>query len=253
MNALLEVDGAVKRYGAVEALRGVDLRVAEGKVHAICGDNGAGKSTLIKLIAGVETIDSGTMRLRGEDLRPASPTDSLHAGIATIHQDLAVAPRMSIAQNIFMGSEIVRRVVGFSILDKAEMRRQSLSHMASLNVPLTDMDAPVDDLSGGQRQAVALCRALRWNAEVVIMDEPTAALGVRETETVLDLIRSLRDSGKTVLLISHNMADVVAVADAISILRNGRNQADLEGGSVSADDLAHLILSGAGTEVDIQT
>ena len=233
-----------KNYGAVEALRGVDLEVLPGEVHAVCGDNGAGKSTLIKVLAGVEAPDRGDIQIDGNARRFESPTAALEAGVATIHQDLAVAPRMSIYQNVFMGAELTKRVLGVPILDKAKMRQQSLKFMSQLNKSITDMNIKVEDLSGGQRQAVAICRALRWNADIVILDEPTAALGVRETEQVLDLIRSLKDAGKTIILISHSMKDVVAVADRVTILRNGENQIHLETEDLTADQMSHYILSG---------
>ena len=244
MPAKIAATDIVKNYGAVEALRGVDLDVQAGEVHAVCGDNGAGKSTLIKVLAGVETPDSGEIRIDGEARRFDSPTSALEAGVATIHQDLAVAPRMAIYQNIFMGAELTKRVLGVQVLDKAEMRRQSLHFMAQLNKSITDMNIKVEDLSGGQRQAVAICRALRWNADIVILDEPTALLGVRETEHVLDLIRSLKAAGKTIVLISHSMKDVVAVADRVTILRNGENQIRLETEDLTADHMSHYILSG---------
>ena len=238
-----------KKYGAVEALRGVNIDVQEGEVHAICGDNGAGKSTLIKVLAGVETPDKGVIVIDDHPCQFANPTDALRTGVATIHQDLAVAPRMSIFQNIFMGAELTKRFLGIPYLDKKAMRQDALKYMSQLNKSITDMDTKVDELSGGQRQAVAICRALRWNADIVILDEPTAALGVRETEQVLELIRSLKQAGKTVILISHSMKDVIAVADRVSILRHGENQIDLEMTGLTADDLSHYILSGDTRQV----
>lgn len=238
-----------KNYGAVEALRGVSIEIEEGEVHAICGDNGAGKSTLIKILAGVEEPDRGDLVVNGQQCHFDTPTASLKAGVATIHQDLAVAPRMSIYQNIFMGAEITKKLLGIPFLDKAKMRDDAVGYMSQLNKSITDMDKKVEDLSGGQRQAVAICRALRWNADVVILDEPTAALGVRETEQVLDLIRSLKAGGKTVILISHSMKDVIAVADRVTILRTGENQIKLETNELTADRLSHYILSGEVEEV----
>lgn len=233
-----------KNYGAVEALRGVSVEVHEGEIHAICGDNGAGKSTLIKILAGVEQPDQGTILVDGAERHFNTPNASLRAGLATIHQDLAVAQDMSIYQNIFMGAELTRRVLGLRLLDKRRMRREAIGYMSQLNGTITDMNAKVNALSGGQRQAVAICRALRWNANVVILDEPTAALGVRETEQVLELVRSLKENGKTVILISHAMKEVAAVADRVTILRTGKVQITLEGGSLTADNLSHYILSG---------
>ena len=244
MTAVLSVEGAMKTFGAVEALRGVDLSVARGEIHAICGDNGAGKSTLIKLISGVEQPDAGTIRLRGEAIAFTSPQQALETGIATIYQDLGLAPRMAIYENVFMGSELERRILGLKFLDKCAMRRESRAYLGRLGIDLTNMDAPVQDLSGGQRQAVAICRALRWNADVIVMDEPTAALGVRETEHVLDLIRMLKRRGATLIVVSHNMNDVTAVADRATILRSGRTQAELALDGVTPDALSRLILSG---------
>ncbi len=244
MSAILSVSGAKKSYGAVEALRGADLSIERGEVHAICGDNGAGKSTLIKLISGVETPDSGTIEVRGQAVSFSNPHDALAAGIATIHQDLGLAPRMTIAQNIFMGSEIEKRVLGVRVLDRKAMADAARGFLSQLNSSLTDMNAPVENLSGGQRQAVAICRALRWKAEIIIMDEPTAALGVRETEQVLKLIRQLRQNGVTVILISHNMNDVVALADRVTILRAGRTVAALETQGLTPESLTQSILSG---------
>lgn len=238
-----------KNYGAVEALRGVSIDIHEGEVHAICGDNGAGKSTLIKVLAGVEMPDRGEVVIDGAPCRFTTPTESLKAGLATIHQDLAVAARMSIYENIFMGAELTKNVLGIRMLDKKKMRQDAAGYMSQLNKSITDMNIKVEELSGGQRQAVAICRALRWNANIVILDEPTAALGVRETEQVLELVRSLKQSGKTVILISHSMKDVVAVADRVSILRNGQNQIDLLAADLSADRLSHYILSGEVEQV----
>ena len=244
MAAILSVEGAVKTFGAVEALRGADLGVTRGEIHAICGDNGAGKSTLIKLISGVEQPDAGIIRLRGEAIAFTSPQQALEAGIATIYQDLGLAPRMTIYQNIFMGSELERRLLGLMWLDKRAMRNESRAYLDRLGIGLTNVDTPVEELSGGQRQAVAICRALRWNADVIVMDEPTAALGVRETEHVLDLIRMLKQRGATVIVVSHNMNHVAAIADRATILRSGRTQADVSLDGVTPDALSRLILSG---------
>lgn len=244
MTTKVEVRGIYKNYGAVEALRGVDVTVREGEIHAICGDNGAGKSTLIKILSGVETPDKGELKIDSRPCRFETPNEALTSGLATIHQDLAVAPRMTIYQNIFMGAELTRSVMGIRLLDKKKMREKSLGYMSQLNKSITDMNTEVEALSGGQRQAVAICRALHWNAGIVILDEPTAALGVRETEQVLELIRSLKASGKTVILISHSMKDVVATADRVTILRQGKTQLSMDTEGLDADRLAHYILSG---------
>ena len=238
-----------KSYGAVRALDGVDLDVHAGEVLAICGDNGAGKSTLIKIMSGAEAPSGGTMSLRGRDVLFGSPHDALMQGVATIYQDLALALRLSIAANVFMGAELTRPVVVpfLRVLDRKQMAADAKGYLARLSVAIDDMTRPVERLSGGQRQAVAIARALRWNAEVIIMDEPTAALGVKETGQVLDLIRRLKADGHTVILISHNMRDVTALASRVAVLKAGRKVYDMPLDGVTADDLGRMILSAPAT------
>jgi simple sugar transport system ATP-binding protein len=246
MDIALETRGLTKSYGAVQALRGVDFTARRGQVTALCGDNGAGKSTLIRVLSGAHEPSDGEVLLSGKPVRFSGPHDALRQGIATIYQDLAVAPTMSIWQNIFMGAERVRALFpGVRILDKRAMREKAAALLASLNQNITDMDRPVSELSGGQRQAVAIARALLWQARIIIMDEPTAALGVKETAEVLALIGRLKDAGATVILISHNMEDVVAVADHVVILKSGRKVAESETGGLSAHTLGQAILAGA--------
>ncbi len=245
MTTLLRLEGLGKSYGAVAALKGVDLDIAAGEVVAICGDNGAGKSTLIRIVSGAHRPSAGTLALDGRAVTFASPRAALEAGIATIYQDLALAPRLPIWQNIFIGAELTRRIVpGLRILDKSSMRAASRDYLARLKIDIADTDRPVELLSGGQRQAVAIARALRWNARIVIMDEPTAALGVAESRQVLDLIRALQRGGTTVILVSHNMADIIGVASRVAVLKNGGKIADLPVEGLSADDLAHLVMTG---------
>ena len=243
---VLSLRAISKRYGAVEAVRDVDLDVFSGEVLAICGDNGAGKSSLIKVISGAEEPTGGIISLRGAEVTFRSPQDALRQGVATIYQDLALAPRLSIAQNVFMGAELTKPLglPFIRVLDKARMAAHSRGFLARLSIPIEDMDRPVERLSGGQRQAVAISRALRWDASIIIMDEPTAALGVRETAQVLDLVRHLKAEGRTVILISHNMRDVVALADRVAVLGAGRKYADRPVAGLSADDLSHLIMRG---------
>ncbi|MGL4441812.1 MAG: ATP-binding cassette domain-containing protein [Bosea sp. (in: a-proteobacteria)] len=244
---LLSLSGIGKTYGAVTAVRNVDLDIHGGEVVAICGDNGAGKSSLIKIISGAEEPTSGSMRMSGQPVRFASPHDALSRGVATIYQDLALAPRLSIAANVFMGAELTRSLglPLLKVLDKRRMRDEAKGYLARLGVLIDDMNRPVERLSGGQRQAVAIARALRWNAGIIIMDEPTAALGVRETAQVLDLIRTLKADGRTIILISHNMRDVVALADRVVIMAAGAKHIDQAIGSLRADDLTHMIMSGS--------
>jgi simple sugar transport system ATP-binding protein len=238
--SLLSLRGVSKHYGAVEALSGADLDVATGDVLGICGDNGAGKSTLIRIISGAQEPSAGEVTVRGQRMRFRSPHDAHAAGIATIYQDLALAPRLAIWKNVFLGAELTR----FGLLDKARMRRDATSYMARLGITVADPDKPVENLSGGQRQAVAISRALRLNAELIVMDEPTAALGVKETAQVLDLIRRLKADGKTVILVSHNMADVVAVATRVAIFKSGRKVIDRVTAGLDADALAHMVMTG---------
>jgi ABC-type sugar transport system ATPase subunit len=242
---ILSLRGIGKNYGAVVAVREVNLDIFEGDVVAICGDNGAGKSSLIKIVSGAEEPTSGAMTLRGKPVRFASPHDALTQGVATIYQDLALAPRLSITANVFMGSELTRPVVlpFIRMLDKKRMRTEAQRYLSQLSISVTDMNRPVERLSGGQRQAVAISRALRWNADIIIMDEPTAALGVKETALVLDLIRKLKAAGRTIILISHNMRDVVALADRVVIMGAGRKVHDRPLGTLTPDDLTHLIMS----------
>ena len=237
---LLSLRGIGKQYGAVEALARIDLDIAAGDVLGVCGDNGAGKSTLIRIISGAQAPSRGTMTFRGAVASFRAPDDAYTAGIATIYQDLALSPRLAIWKNMFLGAELTR----FGLLDKARMRRDAASYMGRLGIALTDMDIAVENLSGGQRQAVAISRALRWNAELIVMDEPTAALGVKETAQVLDLIRRLKADGKTIILVSHNMADVVAVATRVAIFKSGRKVIDRAIAGLDADGLAHRVMTG---------
>jgi ABC-type sugar transport system ATPase subunit len=242
---VLELVGLAKHYGAVKALQGVDLQAYAGEVLAICGDNGAGKSTLIKVVSGAHASSAGSMRLFGRDVRWSSPHDALASGVATIYQDLALAGRLSVWQNIFIGSERRRKIFpGFALLDKKTMRAEAVRYLKRLNQNIDDVDRPVIDFSGGQRQAVAIARALRWKARLVIMDEPTAALGVKETAEVLALIGHLKAEGVTVLLISHNMEDVINVADRVVILKSGQVVAQGATAGLAPAQLAQAVMTG---------
>ena len=225
---LLEARGLVKRFGHVTALAGADFDLLPGEISAIIGDNGAGKSTLIKALSGALQPDAGEIRLDGQRASFRTPRDARHAGIETVYQDLAVAPALDIAANIFLGRE-QRRHGAFGrllrLLDKRAMRRESRRHFDELGIRLQSITVPVESLSGGQRQGVAVARAAAWARRLVIMDEPTAALGVKETGQVLDLIRRVRDRGLPVVLISHDMPHVFDLADRIHIMRLGRRVA----------------------------
>jgi fructose transport system ATP-binding protein len=225
---VFEARGVVKRYGHVTALDRCDFELRAGEVLAVIGDNGAGKSTLIKVLSGATSPDEGELFLDGQPVRMHNPLDARRHGIETVYQDLAVAPALDIASNLFLGREVRRRgpLGGWlRMLDKRAMRREAERHMSELKIGLRSSTQPVEDLSGGQRQGVAVARAAAFARRLVIMDEPTAALGVRESGQVLDLIRRIRDRGLPVLLISHNMPHVFEVADRIHIQRLGRRVA----------------------------
>ena len=225
---ILEARGLVKRFGQVVALDGADFELYPGEIVAIIGDNGAGKSTLIKSLSGALQPDDGEIRLDGERVRFRSPGDARNAGIETVYQDLAVAPSLDIASNIFLGREARwRGPLGFGLrlLDKRRMRREAAQHFAELEIGVQSITQAVETLSGGQRQGVAVARAAKWARRLAIMDEPTAALGVRETRQVLDLIQRVRERGLPVILISHDMPHVFELADRILIMRLGRRVA----------------------------
>ena len=225
---ILEARGLVKRFGQVVALDGADFELYPGEIVAIIGDNGAGKSTLIKSLSGALQPDDGEIRLDGKRVRFRSPGDARSAGIETVYQDLAVAPSLDIASNIFLGREARwRGPLGFGLrlLDKRRMRREAARHFAELEIGVQSITQPVETLSGGQRQGVAVARAAKWARRLAIMDEPTAALGVRETRQVLDLIQRVRERGLPVILISHDMPHVFELADRILIMRLGKRVA----------------------------
>jgi fructose transport system ATP-binding protein len=225
---ILEARGLVKRFGQVVALDGADFELYPGEIVALIGDNGAGKSTLIKALSGALQPDDGEIRLDGERVRFRSPGDARRAGIETVYQDLAVAPSLDIASNIFLGREVRWRGpfgLGLRLLDKRRMRREAAGHFAELEIGVQSITQPVETLSGGQRQGVAVARAAKWARRLAIMDEPTAALGVRETRQVLDLIQRVRKRGLPVILISHDMPHVFELADRILIMRLGRRVA----------------------------
>jgi simple sugar transport system ATP-binding protein len=222
---LLEARGLVKNYGSVRALDGASFTAYPGEVVALIGDNGAGKSTLVKTLSGVIRPDSGQILVAGKPVSFSSPTDARAHGVETVYQDLALAPDLDAAANLHLGREIYRWWPPLHILNKAEMRRRAVTAFADLGVQLPDVTAPVGTLSGGQRQSVAVARAVAYASQIIFMDEPTAALGVVQRERVLDNIRRVRDRGITVVLISHNMPEVLAVADRVEVLRMGRRVA----------------------------
>jgi len=244
---VLEATGLVKRYGHVTALDGMDFELLAGEILAIVGDNGAGKSTLIKTLSGAVTPDAGEMWLDGRPVRFRSPIDARRAGVECCYQDLAMAPAMNIAENFFLGCELRRPgVLGdwLRMLDRKKMIEFAAARLADLNVRIQSMTQAVETLSGGQRQCIAVARAAAFARHVVILDEPTAALGVKESAAVLDLIQRVRDSGLPVVLISHNMPHVFAIADRIHVARLGRRAAVMNPRNISMND-AVAVMTGA--------
>ena len=244
---VMQAKGLVKRYGHVTALDGTDFELRAGEILAVIGDNGAGKSSLIKALSGATIPDEGEILLDGKTIHFKSPIDARRAGIETVYQDLAVAAAMSISENLFLGRELRRP--GFlgnwlRMLDKKKMLQESIARMQELKVGIRSMTQPVETLSGGQRPCVAVGRAAAFAQHVVIMDEPTAALGVKEGNMVLDLIRRVRDRGLPVVLISHNMPHVFEVADRIHVARLGKRAAVLNPKKISMSDTV-AVMTGA--------
>ena len=234
---LLEARGLVKRYGNVLALDGANFSAYPGEVVALIGDNGAGKSTLVKTLSGVTRPDAGQILVEGSPVSLGSPLDARRHGIETVYQDLALAPDLDAAANLHLGREIYRWFKPLHVLDKAEMRRRAVAAFADLGIHLPDVSAPVGTMSGGQRQSVAVARAVAYASRIIFMDEPTAALGVVQRERVLENIRRVRDRGITVVLISHNMPEVLAVSDRVEVLRMGRRVARFTTSETTVDQL----------------
>jgi D-xylose transport system ATP-binding protein len=244
---ILALEGVSKSFGPVQALEGVDFGVRSGEVVALVGDNGAGKSTLVKVIAGIHPADSGRILFEGRPVTISGPPDATDLGIATVYQDLALCDNLDVVENLYLGREELASGAGelLRALDEIEMEQRAHELLSNLAVTITDVRAEVGTMSGGQRQQVAIARSLLGEPKVVILDEPTAALGVRQTAQVLELIKRLRDQGHGVVVISHNLADVFAVADRVFVLRLGKKAGDFEAGEVSQEDVVAAI-TGAG-------
>ncbi|GAA2237117.1 ATP-binding cassette domain-containing protein [Streptomyces indiaensis] len=234
---VLALRGVSKRFGAVQALTDVELEVHAGEVVALVGDNGAGKSTLVKTIAGVHPIDEGLIEWDGRSVQINKPHDAQNLGIATVYQDLALCDNIDVVGNLYLGREIRKR----GVLDEVEMERRSRELLDTLSIRIPSVRIPIASLSGGQRQTVAIARSMLGEPKLVILDEPTAALGVEQTAQVLDLVERLRERGHAVILISHNMADVKAVADKVAVLRLGRNNGVFEVKSTSQEEIISAI------------
>jgi D-xylose transport system ATP-binding protein len=242
---LLELRGVNKSFGPVQVLTDVDLTVRSGRVTALVGDNGAGKSTLIKGIAGIHAFDRGDYVFEGQPVTVHNPKQANALGIEVVYQDLALCDNLDIVENLYLG----REVLSTGVLDEIAMEQRAAATLAGLSVrTVKSVRQKVASLSGGQRQTVAIARAVLWNSKLVILDEPTAALGVAQTEQVLGLVRRLADRGLAVLLISHNMNDVLAVADDIAVLYLGRLTAQVEAKDVSHSEVVQLITGGTLVE-----
>ncbi|MDK4723695.1 ATP-binding cassette domain-containing protein [Rhizobium sp. CNPSo 3968] len=245
---LVRAAGIGKRFGGLTALADVNVDIHAGEVLALLGDNGAGKSTFVKVLAGAHAPTSGELLIEGKPVRFSSPKDAATAGIATIFQELALSENLSIAENVFLGRELKRSVLGIPFLRRREMRQRVDNLIDELDAHISDPNAAVGSLSGGQRQAVAICRALNLNAKLVIMDEPTAALAVAETRKVLSLTRKLAERGCAVVIISHNISDVFEVADRMVVFRRGRKVAERRRDATDPEEIVSLI-TGAHPDV----
>src|SRR4051812_34547043 len=237
---VLSLEGVRKSFGAVQALEGVDFSVRPREVVALVGDNGAGKSTLVKVISGIHGADSGRILFDGRPVTIAKPSDAVGLGIATVHQDLALCDNLDVVENLFLGREEIGSPILRS-LDETDMEHRSHELLSNLAVTIPDVRSEVGTMSGGQRQQVAIARSLLGDPKVVVLDEPTAALGVRQTAQVLELIKRLRDQGHGVVVVSHNLADLFQVANRIFVLRLGRQAGDFEAAEVSQEDVVAAI------------
>ena len=245
---LLRLEGISKRFGAVQALSEVDFEIDPGEVVALVGDNGAGKSTLVKVIAGTNPADRGQILFEGEPVHVGSPQTAAGLGIATVYQDLALCDNLDVVANLYVGHERARGPGrNLRLLDEVGMERHALDLLDRLAVRIPSVRTEVASLSGGQRQSIAVARATMGDPKLVLLDEPTAALGVAQTRQVLDLVLRLRDDGMGVIVISHNLVDVFAVADRIVVLRLGRNVASFTAAGTTAEDVVAAI-TGAQTD-----
>jgi len=244
---ILELKGVFKRFGAVTALAGVDFHVSSGEVMALVGDNGAGKSTMIKTIAGIHPLDEGQIFWDGEPVSIHGPKDSARLGIEVVYQDLALCDNLDVVQNMYLGRETLS---SFRRLDEAKMEQAAAGVLKDLSVTTIQSTRQiVAGLSGGQRQSVAVAKAVLWNSKLVILDEPTAALGVAQTRQVLDLVKRLGEQGLAVIIISHNMSDVFEVADNITVLRLGQNVGEYKRTDVTQTQVVEAITAGKLSKV----
>jgi simple sugar transport system ATP-binding protein len=249
---VIEVSGLVKRFAHVEALRGANFSVRPNEIVGLIGDNGAGKSTLIKALAGAVQADGGDILFYGRKVHITSPADAAHLGISTVYQDLALAPDLDPAGNVFLGRERARAgLLGrLGVLDKKAMLERTSDLFAELGIGIQNLGAPIVTLSGGQQQSVAVARSVAWPCKVVLLDEPTAALGVEQTRRVLELVRQVRDRGTSVVLISHNMPQIIEVTDRVEVLRLGRRVARFRTSEATMADLVAAMTGALSTETE---
>lgn len=247
---IIEMRGIDKHYGGVHAVRGVNLDIYSGEVHALVGDNAAGKSSLIKILSGAIVRDGGTISFEGRDVEIAQPRDAKALGIETVYQDLALADNLDVSSNIFLGREMTRAGALRFVLDNRQMEQCSRSLLSRLKINIPNIRQRVRSMSGGQRQSIAIARCVCFNARVVILDEPTAALGVEETRKVYALVREMRDQGLAVLLISHNLNHVFENCDRITVLKTGRLVGSRRVVDTTQEEILRMIVSGmAGEEM----
>ncbi|MFK7804848.1 MAG: ATP-binding cassette domain-containing protein [Anaerolineae bacterium] len=238
---IAEMKNVVKRFGTVEALRGVDFKVRKGEVRALMGDNGAGKSTLIKVLTGVHTPTSGEIVFDGENVQINSPADARALGIETCYQDLALIPLMSIWRNFFLGRELVTNIGPIKWLRRQEMAKQCQESLLDIGIHIRSAEEKVGKMSGGERQSIAIGRAIHFGAKLLILDEPTSALSVKETGKVLDYIRAAKERGLPVIFITHNVNHIYEVSDSYTIIRQGRSVGTYQKGELTQQDIADLI------------
>ncbi|BDG05400.1 ATP-binding cassette domain-containing protein [Anaeromyxobacter oryzae] len=241
---ILELEDVSKFFGSVVALRGVTLRLRRGEVHCLLGDNGAGKSTLIKILSGVHRPTEGVYRVDGEPVVLGSPRDALDRGIATVYQDLALVPLMSVARNFFMGREPTRRWLGFRLLDEDQAARVAQEKLAEMGISVRDASQAVGTMSGGERQCLAIARAIHFGARVLILDEPTAALGVKQSANVLRLIARARQQGISVIFISHNVQHAYPIGDTFTLLNRGRSMGTFRKDEITRDRVLDMMAGG---------
>jgi len=243
---IIELDNISKYFGSVIALNGVTLRLRRGEVHCLLGDNGAGKSTLIKTLAGVHRPDQGSYRLDGQPVSFASPREALDRGIATVYQDLALVPLMSIARNFFMGREPERKLLGMlRVMDHGRACRTAVDKLAEMGIRVRDANQIVGTMSGGEKQCLAIARAIHFGARVLILDEPTAALGVKQSVNVLKLVRRAREKGISVILITHNVNHAYPVGDTFTLLNRGRSLGTFAKSEVGRDEVLDMMAGGS--------